>query len=97
MLWCLGANLSIYSGRGGDRNPHPAGEHDRICQIQKASLGCCQLLLTIGSLFRDLIHKDRMGDILGIVRRHGFMNARGQDFLYIVAIVGTDLVNKLIK
>lgn len=56
-----------------------------------------QLLLTIGSLFRDLIQKDRVGDILGIVQRHGFLNARGQDFLYIVAIVGVGLVNQLIE
>lgn len=97
MLWCRGANLSIYSGRGGDRNPHPAGEHDRICQIQQASLGCCQLLLTIGSLFRDLIQKDRVGDILDIVQMHEFLNGKGSRFPLRWAIVGTGLVNELIE
>lgn len=39
MFWCLGANLAVYSGRGGDRDLHPAGEQDRIFQIQPAPLG----------------------------------------------------------
>lgn len=54
-----------------------------------------QLPLTIGSSFRDLIHKERVGDILGIVQRHGFLNAGGQDFLHTVPIVGVGLVNNL--
>lgn len=52
-----------------------------------------QLLLTIGSSFRDLIHKERVGDISGIVQRQGFLNVGGQYFLYTVAIVGVALVN----
>lgn len=54
-----------------------------------------QLPLTIGSSFRDLIHKERVGDILGIVQRHGFLYAGSQNFLYTLAIVGVGLVNNL--
>lgn len=35
-----------------------------------------QVLLTIGSSFRNLIHKARVRDILGIVHRHRFLNVR---------------------
>lgn len=33
-----------------------------------------QLLLTIGSRFRNLIHKERVWDILSFVQGHGFLN-----------------------
>ncbi len=56
-----------------------------------------QLPLTIGSSFRDLIHKERVGDILGIVQRHGFLNVGYRDFLHTVAIVEVGLVNNLAK
>lgn len=53
-----------------------------------------QLLLTIGSPFRDLIHKERVGDILGIVQT-GICQWGGQLFPHTVAIVGVGLVNYL--
>lgn len=81
----------------GDKATEKSTRQGNRTGYAKYSLHCLvvQLLLTIGSSFRDLIHKEREWDILGIVQRHGFLNKGGQDFLYTVAIVELGLVNNL--
>lgn len=94
---CSGVLEQISPSIQGDEATEKSTRQGNRTGYAKYSLHCLvvQLLLTIGSSFRDLIHKEREGDILGIVQRHGFLNMGGQDFLYTVAIVEVCLVNNL--
>lgn len=95
------------SGVSGPISPSIQGEKatetstrqgNRRTGYAKYSLRCLviQLPLTIGSTFRDLIHKERVWDISGVGKRHGILNVgRSRDFLHIVAIVGVSLENNL--
>lgn len=63
MHWCLGDNLTIYSGRAGDKKP-PLGRAAGQDMPNTACGTVVQLLLTIVLSFGDLIHKERVCDIV---------------------------------
>lgn len=74
---CSGVSGPISPSVQGEEATETSTQQGNRTGYAKYSLQCLvvQLLLTIGSSFRDLIHKERVGDISGIVQKLGFMNA----------------------